>query len=228
MRLKAPLPRPNSIRDFMVVEEHVRRSGMPVPEEWFEIPVYHKGNADAVFGPGDEIRWPAYTEKLDYELELAIVIGRRGRGVSVDEAPDYIAGFMLFNDWSARDLQVREMKVGLGPALGKDFANSFGPCLVTADEIADLQGSRCRRGSTARCGRRARWARCASASPRSSRTSPRSSRWSRATCSAAEPSVVAAGSSWTAGSGPGDTVELEADTIGVLANRVVRDAHPSE
>jgi 2-keto-4-pentenoate hydratase/2-oxohepta-3-ene-1,7-dioic acid hydratase in catechol pathway len=227
-RLKAPLPRPNSIRDFMVVEEHVRRSGLPVPEEWFEIPVYYKGNADAVFGPGDEIRWPAYTEKLDYELELAIVIGRRGRGVPVDEAPDYIAGYTLFNDWSARDIQMREMKVGLGPALGKDFANSFGPCLVTADEIADPHGI----AMQARINGEV-WSSGTLGAMRFS--------FAEIVSHISQEQPLVPGDvlgSGTVGGGcgleldrwiqPGDAVELEADTIGVLANRVVRDAHPSE
>jgi 2-keto-4-pentenoate hydratase/2-oxohepta-3-ene-1,7-dioic acid hydratase in catechol pathway len=133
--LRAPLPRPNSMRDFMLVEEHVRNSLGEVPAEWYEIPVYWKGNCDAVFGPEDEVPWPAYTEKLDYELEVGAVIGRRVRGVGVEDAADCIAGYTIFNDWSARDIQFREMKVGLGPGLGKDFATSLGPCLTTADAI---------------------------------------------------------------------------------------------
>jgi 2-keto-4-pentenoate hydratase/2-oxohepta-3-ene-1,7-dioic acid hydratase in catechol pathway len=133
--LRAPLPRPNSMRDFMLVEEHVRNSLGDVPPEWYEIPVYWKGNCDAVFGPEDEVPWPAYTEKLDYELEVGAVIGRRVRGVGVEDAADCIAGYTIFNDWSARDIQFREMKVGLGPGLGKDFATSIGPCLTTADAI---------------------------------------------------------------------------------------------
>jgi 2-keto-4-pentenoate hydratase/2-oxohepta-3-ene-1,7-dioic acid hydratase in catechol pathway len=136
--LRAPLPRPNSMRDFMLVEEHVRNSLGDVPAEWYEIPVYWKGNCDAVFGPEDEVPWPSYTEKLDYELEVGAVIGRRVRGVSVEEAAGCIAGYTIFNDWSARDIQFREMKVGLGPGLGKDFATSLGPCLTTADAI-DIQ-----------------------------------------------------------------------------------------
>ena len=133
--LRAPLPRPNSMRDFMLVEEHVRNSLGDVPAEWYEIPVYWKGNCDAVFGPEDEVPWPAYTEKLDYELEVGAVIGKRASRVSVEEAAGCIAGYTIFNDWSARDIQFREMKVGLGPGLGKDFATSLGPCLTTADAI---------------------------------------------------------------------------------------------
>ena len=135
VRLRAPLPRPNSMRDFMLVEEHVRNSFGDVPEAWYEIPVYWKGNCDTVHGPDDEVPWPAYTEKLDYELEVAAVIGRRAARVSVAEAESCIAGYTIFNDWSARDIQFREMSVGLGPGLGKDFATSLGPCLTTADAI---------------------------------------------------------------------------------------------
>jgi 2-keto-4-pentenoate hydratase/2-oxohepta-3-ene-1,7-dioic acid hydratase in catechol pathway len=135
VRLRAPLPRPNSMRDFMLVEEHVRNSLGEVPEAWYEMPVYWKGNCDTVFGPDDEVPWPAYTEKLDYELEIGAVIGRSAGRVGVEEAADCIAGYTIFNDWSARDIQFREMSVGLGPGLGKDFATSLGPCLTTADAI---------------------------------------------------------------------------------------------
>jgi 2-keto-4-pentenoate hydratase/2-oxohepta-3-ene-1,7-dioic acid hydratase in catechol pathway len=136
-RLLAPLPRPNSLRDFLVVEEHLRnaRKGEPPPPEWHNMPVYYKGNVDAVFGPEDEIRWPAYTDKLDYELEMGAVIGRPAFRVRAEDAADHIVGYTIFNDWSARDIQRREMSVGLGPALGKDFASSIGPCIATADEF---------------------------------------------------------------------------------------------
>jgi 2-keto-4-pentenoate hydratase/2-oxohepta-3-ene-1,7-dioic acid hydratase in catechol pathway len=131
--LRAPLPRPNSLRDFMLIEEHVLGSLGEVPAEWYEIPVYWKGNCDTVIGPDDHVPWPRYTDKLDFELEVGAVIGRRASQVTVAEAAGCIAGYTIFNDWSARDIQFREMKVGLGPGLGKDFATSLGPCLVTAD-----------------------------------------------------------------------------------------------
>lgn len=137
VKLRAPLPRPNSVRDFMVVEEHVKGSfkDREIPEEWYELPVHYKGNPDSILGPEEDVKWPSYTEKLDYELELCAIIGKRGREIREEDATSYIAGYTIFNDWSARDIQFREMKVGLGPALGKDFANSIGPCLVTPDEI---------------------------------------------------------------------------------------------
>jgi 2-keto-4-pentenoate hydratase/2-oxohepta-3-ene-1,7-dioic acid hydratase in catechol pathway len=134
-RLCAPLPRPNSMRDFMLVEEHVRNSFGEVPAEWYELPVHWKGNPDTVFGPDDEVPWPYYTDKLDYELEVAAVLGRPADGVDPDEAARCIAGYTIFNDWSARDIQFREMAVGIGPAFGKDFATSLGPCLTTADAL---------------------------------------------------------------------------------------------
>jgi 2-keto-4-pentenoate hydratase/2-oxohepta-3-ene-1,7-dioic acid hydratase in catechol pathway len=135
VRLAAPLPRPNSIRDFMLVEEHVHLMMGSVPAEWYERPAYWKANPDAVFGPDDVIRWPDYTEQLDYELELCAVIGKRGRGIAEADALDHVAGFSIFNDWSARDVLMRELQVGIGPGIGKDFATSIGPCMVTPDEI---------------------------------------------------------------------------------------------
>jgi fumarylacetoacetate (FAA) hydrolase len=133
VRLLAPVQRPPSIRDFYAFEEHVRRArdlrgaGAP-PEAWYEIPVFYFSNPAAVFGPDADIPYPDGSRQLDYELELAAVIG-------VDEE---IAGFTIMNDWSARDLQRNEMSVGLGPSKGKDFATSLGPVLVTVDEFAGL------------------------------------------------------------------------------------------
>lgn len=141
VRLAAPLPRPNSIRDFMLVEEHVKNSFGQVPEEWFRIPAHWKGNPDTVIGPDDEVPWPHYTDKLDYELEVAAILGRPAYRVTPEQALGCIAGYTIFNDWSARDIQFREMKVGIGPAFGKDFATSMGPALTTADSI-DIAAAR--------------------------------------------------------------------------------------
>ncbi len=135
VRMLAPLPRPNSMRDFMLVEEHVKNSFGSVPAQWYDIPVHWKGNPDSVIGPDDEVPWPHYTDQLDFELEVAAVIGRVTSRVGPDEARACIAGYTIFNDWSARDIQFREMSVGIGPAFGKDFATSLGPCLVTPDEF---------------------------------------------------------------------------------------------
>ena len=143
VRLLAPLPHPNSMRDFYAFEEHVKtgfaKRGEEIPEPWYEIPVYYKGNARTMLGPDAEIPWPRYTKKLDFELELACVIGKGGRDISVEDAYGHIAGYMIMNDVSARDIQRKEMAVRLGPAKGKDFATVIGPALVTADEVADVR-----------------------------------------------------------------------------------------
>jgi 2-keto-4-pentenoate hydratase/2-oxohepta-3-ene-1,7-dioic acid hydratase in catechol pathway len=137
-RLLVPIL-PGSLRDFLAFEDHVRRGSErrdePVPGAWYEMPMYYKGNHRSVFGPGEEIPWPSYTEELDLELEVACVLGRRGRDLSEEEAAGAIFGYTLMNDWSARDIQRKEMAVRLGPAKAKDFATSLGPCIVTADEI---------------------------------------------------------------------------------------------
>jgi len=130
MRLRSPLPRPNTIRDFSVFEEHGREDK---PDVWYEFPSPYKGNPETVVPPNATVEWPSYDDKPDFELEIAAVIGRRGQNIPADEAGDYIAGYMIFNDFSARDIQFREMQAHLGPAKGKDFANGFGPYLVTAD-----------------------------------------------------------------------------------------------
>lgn len=134
VRLLAPVPRPNSLRDFMVFEEHVKNAlGEEPPDVWYEMPVYYKGNPDSVIGPDTTVEWPAYSDLMDYELELAVVIGKRGTDIPAEEASAYIAGYTIFNDFSARDIQGQEMQARLGPAKGKDFANALGPYLVTAD-----------------------------------------------------------------------------------------------
>lgn len=136
IRLRAPVPRPNSIRDFISFEQHASpRDGRALPDAWYEIPVCYKGNPDSVIGPEDTILWPSFTELLDYELEYGIYIGREGRNISGEEAETYIAGYTIFNDVSGRDIQRREMSVGLGPAKGKDTCNVMGPCMVTPDEV---------------------------------------------------------------------------------------------
>jgi 2-keto-4-pentenoate hydratase/2-oxohepta-3-ene-1,7-dioic acid hydratase in catechol pathway len=131
VRLRAPLPNPPSLRDFYAFEQHVKtgfeRRGEPMPPEWYQMPVYYKGDPRNILGPDDDVLWPSFTEKFDYELELAAILGRSG----------CIAGFTVINDFSARDIQKREMAVRLGPAKGKDWATALGPVLVTTDEIGD-------------------------------------------------------------------------------------------
>ena len=139
--LQAPLLRPNTLRDFYAFEEHVatanKNRGREVPEQWYQIPVFYFSNPHAVYGPGEDVPMPKYTQELDYELEVAAVIGTAGRDIRAEEAIQHIFGFTIFNDWSARDVQRQEMKVGLGPAKGKDFASSFGPYIITPDELED-------------------------------------------------------------------------------------------
>lgn len=133
--LESPLPRPTTIRDFITFEEHIGHFRDEVPDEWYELPVYYKGNPNSVVAPDTTVPWPSYTERFDYELEVAAVVGKKGRDVPASEADEYIAGYTIFNDFSARDIQNRERVVGLGPAKAKDFANGFGPFLVTPDDI---------------------------------------------------------------------------------------------
>jgi 2-keto-4-pentenoate hydratase/2-oxohepta-3-ene-1,7-dioic acid hydratase in catechol pathway len=139
-RLLAPL-RPRSMRDFLAFESHLKgalgRLGRPIPEEWYEVPAYYKGMPDTVIGPEAEIPWPAWTDRLDHELELAAVIGRRCKDVPASEARECVFGYTIWNDVSARDVQTRELPVGMGPGKAKDWdgANVLGPCLVTADEL---------------------------------------------------------------------------------------------
>lgn len=142
VRLLAPLPRPNTLRDFSTFEQHQVRvtrakGNAEVPAVWYELPVYWKANPDNVVGPEAEVRWPEYTEQLDYELEFGVVIGRAGRDLSPAQAAGHIAGYTIFNDFSARDRQAKETVMTFGPAKGKDFDTSkvLGPCLVTPDEF---------------------------------------------------------------------------------------------
>jgi fumarylacetoacetate (FAA) hydrolase len=128
------------VRDFYSFEQHVKTAnehrGREVPKEWYQFPVFYYSNA-RIFDSGKTVPYPSYSHALDYELEVACVIGKPGRDIPADKAEDCIFGYTIFNDWSARDVQAQEMRVGLGPAKGKDFANSFGPYLVTPDELAD-------------------------------------------------------------------------------------------
>lgn len=137
VRLLAPLPRPNSLRDFSIFEEHMsRREGGAPPKRpsWYRHPPYYKGNPDAIIGPEDPIPFPYYSDKLDLELEIGIIVGRGGRNLSLDEAKRAIAGYTILIDCSARDPYLFEAEF-LGPAKMKDWATVLGPCMVTVDEI---------------------------------------------------------------------------------------------
>ncbi len=165
VRLRAPLPRPNLIRDFANYELHVRQaiaaslkvrasatpdpdatlakfydSGLHIiPKIWFEQPLYFKGNPRSVIGPDDDVIWPNFAKLMDYELELAVIVGGPAKDLTPENASDAIFGYTIFNDFSARDMQSRETQFRLGPAKGKDFdtGNALGPVIVTPDEIPD-------------------------------------------------------------------------------------------
>jgi 2-keto-4-pentenoate hydratase/2-oxohepta-3-ene-1,7-dioic acid hydratase in catechol pathway len=143
VKLRAPL-KPRALRDFFAFEDHAKagaaRRGEPMQPAWYEQPVYYKGNHREVYGPEDTAPWPAYTRKLDFEFEIACVVGKKGRDLSPEEAARHIAGYTIFNDWSARDIQKNEMLCRMGPAKAKDFANAFGPYLLTADELPEPEG----------------------------------------------------------------------------------------
>ncbi|MFC5063601.1 fumarylacetoacetate hydrolase family protein [Actinomycetospora atypica] len=141
VRLLAPL-QPPTVRDFVTFEEHVEgvRRGVSgeaggVPDAWYDAPTFYFSNPYATIGPDDDVPVPPGCSVLDFELEVAAVIGRTGRDLSPTDATGHIAGYTVLNDWSARDVQGREMQVGLGPAKGKDTATTLGPWLVTADEF---------------------------------------------------------------------------------------------
>lgn len=141
VELLAPVPDPPSIRDFMAFEQHVLTSNRALGREmnpaWYENPVFYFSNPAAVRGPREPIPIAPGSECYDYELEVAAVIGHTGRNLSPREAEEHIAGYLILCDWSARDVQAAEMKVGLGPAKSKDTATSFGPFLITPDELED-------------------------------------------------------------------------------------------
>lgn len=135
-----PLPPIASIRDFYAFEQHVatcrRQRGLDMVPQWYEIPVFYFSNPTSVIGPDDPVFAPRGSAALDFELEIACIVGREGRDLPDDDrAMDWVAGFTIMNDWSARDLQRAEMAIGLGPSKGKDFATSLGPELITFDEL---------------------------------------------------------------------------------------------
>jgi 2-keto-4-pentenoate hydratase/2-oxohepta-3-ene-1,7-dioic acid hydratase in catechol pathway len=229
VRLLAPLARPNSIRDTISFEQHYANVFGPdnIPDIWYEIPLYYKGNADTVQGPDTDVEWPDYSDQLDFELEFAAVLGRRGRDIPVSSAMDHVYGFTIFNDISARDVQFREMRGNLGPTKGKDMdgGNVLGPFIVTTDEWdpADdhamevrVDGERWGGGLTSAMYHS--FAEIISYMSRGETLYPGD--------------VVGSG---TVGTGcglelgrypqPGSYVELEIDGLGILANRFVRSAH---
>jgi len=215
VELRPPVLRPPSIRDFMAFEAHVASArglqGREVPPEWYDVPVFYFSNPAAIFGPDEDVPYPEGTTELDYELECAAIIGAEGA----------IGGFTIMNDWSARDLQRVEMRVGLGPAKGKDFATSLGPVVVTPDEfdgtsgamVARVNGEERSRGDLGDL--HYTWARLVEQAARNTKLLPGD--------------VIGSGTVGTGcilehGDGRwlkrGDVVELEIDGIGVLENTI--------
>ena len=157
VRLHAPIA-PRLLRDFLAFRSHVIRTriamGSKIPEEWDRIPSYYNGNHHSLYGPEDAIPVPRYlvvdrgerrevaTEKLDYEAEVGFVVGVGGRSIDADRAASHLFGVTVFNDFSARDVQLTAGKIGMGPGPAKDFANSLGPCIVTRDEFGPLREQR--------------------------------------------------------------------------------------
>ncbi len=139
LQIMAPITRPASLRDGYAFRQHVeaarRNRGVEMIQEFDEYPVFYFNNHRSVVGPGDVYCMPDHFEKLDFELEWACIIGRKGINIKAEEAETYVAGYTIMNDLSARTLQMEEMKLNLGPAKGKDFATVIGPMLVTSDEL---------------------------------------------------------------------------------------------
>ena len=138
-QLRAPIPAPPTVRDFYAFEQHVKtarqRRGLEMDPDWYELPVFYFSNPYAVNGPNQDVQIAPGSQEMDFELEVAAVVGRGGANLSPGDAGRHIAGYTIMNDWSARDLQRREMKLSMGPVKGKDFATTLGPVLVTPDEL---------------------------------------------------------------------------------------------
>jgi 2-keto-4-pentenoate hydratase/2-oxohepta-3-ene-1,7-dioic acid hydratase in catechol pathway len=241
VRLRAPLPEPRQMRDFLSFEKHIRQARanrhlfgidggtrdpakVEIAPVWYQQPIYYKCNRFSVIGTDTDVQWPRYAKIMDYELEFGIVLGRNGKNVKREEAKDYIFGYLIFNDMSARDAQLAEMQGQLGPAKGKDFdtGNVLGPWLVTADEIPDpynltmvarVNGEEWSRGNSR----------------------DMHFKFEDFIAHASYDEQIRAGEfmgSGTVGSGcglelgkflkPGDVVELEVTGLGVLRNRVVQ------
>jgi fumarylacetoacetate (FAA) hydrolase len=139
----SPVLQPPSLRDFYAFEQHVRtmweRRGGTVPEAWYRLPVFYFSNVSEVRGPGEAVWRPAASQELDYELEVAALVDTPAHDLAPERGEEAIGGYLILNDWSARDLQREETQVRLGPAKGKDFASTIGPWLVTPDELADVR-----------------------------------------------------------------------------------------
>src|SRR5687768_9978554 len=229
IHLLAPLARPRVLRDFITFEGHMKQAFKalgrtdPISPLWYQVPAYYKGDPDTVVGPEASVPVPQYCEQFDFELELAMVVGRRGKNIAKADAPRYIAGYTIWNDFSARDQQMKEGPLGMGPGKSKDFdaGNAIGPYLVTADEIDpdSLRMIARVNGET--------WTDSTSAGRQFS--------FPDLVAHVSQSETIHPGEVWgsgtvTGGSGlelgrwlkPGDVIELEIEGIGVLRNTVTR------
>jgi len=225
LKLQSPLDKVSTYRDFYAHEKHVatgfKKRNEPVPEAWYEIPAYYKGGTLGFIGPDEEVLWPSYSHKLDFELELGIVLARGGMNIKAQDATKHILGFTILNDISARDIQKKEMSIRLGPAKGKDFCSVIGPVITTIDEfdfkepdllmLARINGEEWSRGQSADA----------------------HYTFSQMVEHASKEEWLAPGDfmgSGTVGTGcgleldkwiqPGDEIELEIENIGILKNRI--------
>jgi 2-keto-4-pentenoate hydratase/2-oxohepta-3-ene-1,7-dioic acid hydratase in catechol pathway len=227
IRFHEPLDRISTYRDFYAHEKHVKKGfekrKEPIPEAWYEIPAYYKGAIEGFIGPEEEILWPSYTEVLDYELEMAVVIGKDGKNIREEDALDHIFGYTILNDISARDIQKKEMSVRLGPAKGKDFCSVIGPYIITADEF---EGKEPNLKMQARVNN-SLWSEGMSGDSHYS--------WAQMIAHASREEFLVAGDlmgSGTVGTGcgleidkwiqPDDIIELEIERIGILRNKIGR------
>jgi 2-keto-4-pentenoate hydratase/2-oxohepta-3-ene-1,7-dioic acid hydratase in catechol pathway len=247
VKLLSPVPRPGSIRDCLAFERHLIQATRTIaswkaptlvfldrnmerlfgkgflrpPSVWYERPIYYKGNPNSVVGHDADVRWPSFSKRLDFELEFGVFIGKSGRNIPASKASEHIAGYSLFNDFSARDTQAAEMAGRLGPAKSKDFdtGNSIGPWLVTPDEVPDEIILRARVNGE-------EWS-CGSSSEMHFSFAEIIEYISRD--ETLFPGDFIGSGTVPGGCGleldrwlkPGDVVELEADVLGVLRNRVI-------
>lgn len=225
VKLLPPL-QPASLRDFIAFEDHARAGAKRRNEDlnpiWFERPIYYKGNHRSIIGPDDDLQVPSFTSELDFEMEVACIIGASGIDIGESEAPRYIFGFTIMNDWSARDVQRAEMAARLGPAKSKDFATSLGPAIVTSDET----GPHPKLSMTARLN-----------GTEVCRANSKDAHWTfpKLISYVSEGESIHPGDVYGSGTpfggclldrggpylGPGDVVEIEVETIGTLTNRIV-------
>jgi len=223
-QLRAPL-RPPSMRDFLAFEGHLKNAfknlGREIPAEWYEVPAFYRSMGSTVIGPEEVLPWPSFTRQLDHELELAAVMGGPARNILPANSLDFVFGFTIWNDMSARDVQRRELPIGMGPAKAKEWdgSNVLGPCIVTTDEIDPDNVELEVRVNGERWG--------------GDNTSAMHHRFADLIAYAARdqtlyPGEVLGSGTATGGSGleldrwiqPGDLIEMSAAGIGVLRNRV--------